>query len=196
MSPSLLSRRLKELEDAGVVERRPSSAGSGFEYHLTEAGEALGPLIEGLGVWGHKYVQRKPRREELDPSLLMWDVRRWVDPSQLPSDARTVVQFDLDGVPLKKSRWWLVFDRGEADLCLRNPGYDVDLRVSSHIRALVDVWLGHRTLREAQARDEITLDGTRALVRGFKRWFLLSPFAHLSHGRAPSTMEPARGRVR
>lgn len=184
MSPSLLSQRLKELEDEGVVVRVQSGIGKGYEYHLTEAGEALRPIIEGLGFWGHQWLQRDLRREELDPALLMWDIHRRADTSKLPEDKRTVVQFDLDGVPLKKSRWWLVFERGQADLCLKNPGYEVDLRVAAHIRPLVEVWLGHLALAEAIRSDAIRLQGKRTWTRGFKDWFALSSFAQPSERAA------------
>lgn len=184
MSPSLLSQRLKELEDQGVLVRVPSPEGAGYEYHLTEAGLALRPVIEGLGLWGHKWLQRELRREELDPALLMWDIHRRVDADKLPPGERTVVQFDLDGVPLKKSRWWLVFEGGQTDLCLKNPGYEVDLHVTAHIRPLVEVWLGHLKLGDAIRSSAIRLQGNRSLIRGFKDWFALSGFAHASESAA------------
>lgn len=179
MSPSLLSQRLKELEDAGVVER-VASEGGGPEYHLTRAGEELRPVIELLGLWGQRFVQREVRPDELDPALLMWDIRRCVDPAPLPADRRTVVRFDLGGVVPKQSRWWLVFDRGEVDVCLKNPGYEVDLYVRSHIRALVDVWLGRLDLRRAIRSEAIRLEGERAFVRGFESWFRLGTFTRLA----------------
>jgi DNA-binding HxlR family transcriptional regulator len=184
MSPSLLSQRLKELEDQGVVVRAPAAEGAGYEYHLTEAGLALRPVIEGLGLWGHKWLQRELRREELDPALLMWDIHRRADAGKLPPGERTVVQFDLDGVPLKKSRWWLVFEQGQTDLCLKNPGYEVDLHVAAHIRPLVEVWLGHLKLVDAIRSSSIRLQGERSLIRGFKDWFALSGFAHTSESAA------------
>ena len=137
-------------------------------------------MIETLGLWAHRWVKRGLRREELDPSLLMWDIRRRVATDSLPADRRTVVQFDLGGVPHAKSRWWLVFDRGEVDLCWKNPGYDVDLHVSSNIRDLVDVWMGHLDLKQAVRSESVKIEGPRPLVRGFPDWFKLSLFVELS----------------
>src|SRR6201995_3983983 len=51
MSPALLSRRLKELEDSGIVSRAPSESSGVSEYHLTEAGRELRPLVEAFGIW-------------------------------------------------------------------------------------------------------------------------------------------------
>ena len=107
-----------------------------------------------------------------------------VDAGALPADRRTVVQFDLGGVPHKKSRWWLVFDQGQIDLCLKNPGYNVDLRVSAHIRDIVSVWLGHVEVAYALRSESIRLEGPRANVRGFKRWFGPSMFAQLARASA------------
>jgi DNA-binding HxlR family transcriptional regulator len=177
MSPSLLSQRLRELEDAGVVERRSSASGSGSEYHLTAAGAELRPVVLLLGSWGSRWAQSEVRREDLDPGLLMWDIRRRADQSALPNDRRTVVQFDLSGVPMNKRRWWLVFERGEVDLCLKDPGHEVDLLVSSHITTLTDVWVGHMELPRALRAESIRLEGPTRLVRSFRSWFTLSVFA-------------------
>jgi DNA-binding HxlR family transcriptional regulator len=180
MSPSLLSKRLQFLEDAGIVKRVAANAGAGSEYHLTSAGKELRPIIEMLGLWGHQWVKRSLRPDELDPALLMWDIRRCVQPAPAGVSRRAVVRFDLAGVPSSKSRWWLVFHQEEVDLCLKNPGHDVDLVVASHIRALVETWTGKLPLQVALRTKAIVLEGDRALARGFKDWFRLSTFTQLA----------------
>src|SRR5262245_55451292 len=70
MSPSLLSQRLKELEDGGVVVRHSTSSDRGTEYHLTEAGKELGPIIVSLGQWGARWVKGNLQPEDYDPALL------------------------------------------------------------------------------------------------------------------------------
>lgn len=175
MSPSLLATRLRELEHAGVIERR--GAGRTTEYLLTDAGEELRPVIDQLAVWGNRWVTHTLRREDLDPSLLMWDVRRTVDVTRLPADRRTVVEFELTGVAANRRRWWLVIDRGEVDLCLQHPGHGIDVHVSAPIRVLVDVWLGHRTSAAAIAGGDLVVTGPRELTRGFPVWFGMSSIA-------------------
>jgi DNA-binding HxlR family transcriptional regulator len=76
MSPSLLSQRLKTLERAGIVERRPDPENKSYEYHLTQAGQELRPVIELLGVWGQRWARKRVEPGDLDPSLLMWDIHR------------------------------------------------------------------------------------------------------------------------
>lgn len=178
MSPTLLSRRLAELEDAGIVERVATQDGMRSEYRLTPAGEALRPVVETLGLWGNRWIQHEIDEEDLDPSLLMWDIRRRVQPSGDPGTHR-LVQFDLTGVPRNKRRWWLLFDRGQPDLCVHHPGHDVDLLVSSSIRALTEVWMGHRSIREAIRAGDLKLEGRRDEVRAFRDWFTLSIYAHV-----------------
>jgi len=178
MSPSLLSRRLKELEDAGIVERRSARKGASAEYHLTEAGQALRPIVEMLGVWGNRWIMHDLQKEDLDPSLLMWDVRRRVPGDAVPQDRRVVVHFELGGVAQNKKRWWLVFDRGDVDLCMKPPGFGVDLRVQAHIRTLTEIWMGTRDLQRAVRGGDVSLDGPRDLVRAFPTWFSLSLFAY------------------
>lgn len=180
MSPSLLSQRLRELTDAGIVERRP--AGRSYEYFLTPAGEALRPVVESLGLWGYQHLPDDLAKSQLDPAYLMWDVRRTIDTSTLDADEQTVVQFDLAGAPAKKRRWWLVVREHDVDLCLKSPGLDVDLKVAAPLRALIDVWLGTRDLKQAIREKAVQLDGPRKLVRSFPAWFGPSRFARLAHG--------------
>src|ERR671936_581792 len=51
MSSSLLTKRLRDLERAGLVERRPRTDGAGSEYHLTPAGHELTPVLVQMGIW-------------------------------------------------------------------------------------------------------------------------------------------------
>jgi DNA-binding HxlR family transcriptional regulator len=101
MSPSLLTQRLRTLEEAGVVDRI-ERAGGGVEYRLTEAGRDLRALIDTLGAWGARW-SRAMREEDLDPGLLMWDVRRRLDLDTMPRD-RLIVLFEFDDLPAQNGR--------------------------------------------------------------------------------------------
>ncbi len=177
MSPSLLSTRLKVLEDSGFVRRNPAKKGRGHEYHLTEAGKELGPIVEMYGDWAQTWLQQKIADQDLDPSLLMWDIRRNLDAAHFPTDRRASVQFELTGAKAKQRRWWVVFEEGEADLCMKDPGHEVDLYISSPLRALTEVWIGKRSISGALKSGELVLDGPRKLVDTFPNWFLLSATA-------------------
>lgn len=173
MSPALLSQRLKELEQAGVVERYDADGA----YRLTEAGRELRPIVEAFGIWGQRWVESDLSLEHLDAQLLMWDMRRGLDPTPLPP-RRSVIQFRYPELPEARRRWWLVVDpRHEVDLCSIDPGHDVDLYVSADLRAMTAIWMGYETVRTAVERGTIVLTGDPRLASQMQRWLGLSPFA-------------------
>jgi len=176
MSPSLLSQRLRELESAGIVERKPVRSEKGvFEYQLTEAGVELRPLIEAMGVWGQRWVESQLSLRNLDPSLLMWDMRRNLNPAPLP-ERRVVIQFLYTDLPASTRDWWLVVEpSGEVDLCWSDPGFEVDLYVSTDLRTMTKIWMGLTTV--AKERNHLALDGNKRLGKTMQTWLGLSPFA-------------------
>lgn len=176
MSPTLLSQRLKELEAAGIVDRRKARSEKGvFEYHMTEAGKDLRPVVEAMGFWGQKWIETRLSLRNLDPSLLMWDMRRNLNPTPLPA-GRTVIQFLYRELPVSKRSWWLVVERhGDVDLCWSDPGFDVDLYVSTDLRTMTAIWMGLTTV--ANEGGKFTLTGDQAIASTMQIWLGLSPFA-------------------
>jgi DNA-binding HxlR family transcriptional regulator len=176
MSRTLLSQRLKELEEAGIVERHPVPGGQGIhDYHLTPAGRDLVPVIEAFGNWGQKWVESRLTLGNLDPSLLMWDMHRNLDPTPLPP-RRTVVQFWYPEVnPAQRAYWLVVEPEGEVDLCSIDPGFEVDLYVSTDLRTMTAIWMGLTTV--SAARERIEFQGDREIARSMQQWLGLSPFA-------------------
>lgn len=176
MSPSLLSQRLKDLESAGIVERKPVRGEDGvLEYRLTPAGRDLRPVVEAFGFWGQKWVESQPSLNNLDPSLLMWDMRRNLNPSPLPK-RRSVVQFSYPELAASKRDWWLVIEPdGEVDLCWSDPGFEVDLYVTTDLRTMTAIWMGLTTV--AREKQRILLEGNREIARTMQSWLGLSPFA-------------------
>ncbi|HEY7632028.1 MAG TPA: helix-turn-helix domain-containing protein [Thermoleophilaceae bacterium] len=176
MSSSLLTQRLRTLEQVGVVERE------GSDYVLTQAGWELKPIIDQMGIWGERWVRREVSREDSDPAFLMWAIKRTAKPDELPEE-RTVVHFRLTQGPQKTRYWWLVLTPGDADLCLKDPGFGVDLTVRSAPTTLVSVWLGDTGLAAALRRREIELDGPAHMKRAFPKWFGLSSLAQIERPR-------------
>lgn len=176
MSPTLLSQRLKELEAAGIVERLevPSERGV-YEYRMTESGRDLRAVVEAVGFWGQRWVEARLSLKNLDPSLLMWDMRRNLDPKPLPT-RRTVIQFLYPELPMSKRNWWLVVDPpGDVDLCWADPGFEVDLYVSTDLRTMTSIWMGVTTVAKEGAKVELT--GARDVASSMQQWLGLSPFA-------------------
>jgi DNA-binding HxlR family transcriptional regulator len=179
MSPSLLSKRLKELEEAGVIVTVPTKHPGIVEYRLTPAGEDLRPVIMSLGFWGQRWVDSSVSLKNLDPSLLMWDMRRWLDPTPLPK-RRCTVNFLFPEVKSAKRSWWLVVDvagGGKVDLCSTNPGFDVDLYVRSELRSMTAIWMGMTTVAKEIEAGHVELIGDSDIARSMQKWLGLSPFA-------------------
>ncbi len=178
MSPALLSQRLKELEETGVVHRRPVPEEPGIsEYALTDAGRELQPLVEAFGKWGQRWIPSRLSLERLDAKLLMWDMRRGLrfDP---PPRRRLVIQFQYPDATVRETNWWLIVEPGQPlDLCSLDPGHDVDLYVTSPLRTMTAIWMGIETVRSARAAGELQLTGDRELVDTIECWLGLSPFA-------------------
>lgn len=176
MSPTLLSQRLKDLEEAGIVERKPVPSERGvFEYSLTEAGRDLREVVIAMGMWGQKWVESSLSLKNLDPSLLMWDMRRNLNPDPLP-DKRTVIQFLYHDLPSTKRDWWLVIEpEGEVDLYWADPGFEVDLYVSTDLRTMTAIWMGVTDVETE--RDKFEFTGPREISSTIQTWLGLSPFA-------------------
>ena len=178
MSPALLSQRLKELEEAGIVIRRPSRRDVGVqEYHLTEAGRELSPIIDAVGAWGQRWIESQVSLQQLDAQLLMWDMRRYLNTDPMP-DTRVVIHFQYPDQPMKSRDWWLIVEPGaEVDLCSVSPGHEIDLYVSSDLRTLTAIWMGYDTVRAAIKDDRLFLTGNRVLSSKMQSWLGLSSLA-------------------
>jgi len=177
MSPALLSLRLKELEAAGVISRGKAGDPGAAEYHLTDSGRELRPIVEGIGNWGQRWIETEPSLQNLDVQLLMWDMRRSINPAPLPRERR-VVQFVYPELPAKKRSYWLILDPElGVDLCSIDMGFDVDLYVSTDLRSMTAIWMGLDTVRAAVGTGRMMLTGDRALADAMQGWLGLSPFA-------------------
>lgn len=174
MSPTLLSKRLKELERSGVVATAPGASGV-TEYRLTTAGEDLREVVMALGFWGQRWVESKLSLKNLDPSLLMWDMRRWLDPKPLPP-RRCTIKFEYPDLAAGRRDWWLVID-GDVDLCLHDPGHELDLLVRGSLRSMTAIWMGLTTVEKETDAGEIEVLGDPSLARSMQQWLGLSPFA-------------------
>ena len=173
MSPALLSKRLRTLERAGVVTRRELDGHA--RYHLTPAGRELSEVVEALGRWGMRWIGELGD-EDLDPHLLMWDIRRTVPVERWPR-ARTVMAFHLDGVDSRAARWWLVVAEGAVDLCDFDPGYDVAATVRTSLRDLTRLWRGDLSWPAALRTDTVLVDAAPAVRRQVPQWVGQGSFA-------------------
>lgn len=182
ISPSVLSQRLRTLEEAGVLRKRRRGASDGAEYALTDAGEDLAPIILDLGEWGQRWA-RDLVTDDLDPHFLAWSMHLRMNTAAMPA-GRTVIEFEFSGAPRGIPRFWIVSNDGVVDLCIKHPGHEVDLRVYADLRRFVEAWRGFRSLRGELRAGRIRLEGPAALRRAFPSWLLLSSLAGTTRRRA------------
>lgn len=163
MSSALLSKRLRELEQAGVLTHLEG------EYQLTRAGLDLAPIIQGLGRWALQWVDSDCSLANLDVRLLMWNVRRNLQPQPMPP-RRVVVEFLFPKLEAQ-GRYWLIVAPGQpVDLCSIHPGGEVDVLVTADLRAMTSAWMGLSAFSHEVAGGRISVDGERDLVASFGRW--------------------------
>lgn len=180
VSPALLSKRLKELEEAGVIYRsRPQFGHELFEYRLTDAGRAVEPVVKAMGDWGHRWVTTEASLEHLDVKLLMWNMRRKVNPEPMPR-RRSTIQIIYRDLPAAQRNWWLIVEpERDIDLCSVEPGFDVDLYITTDLRTMTEVWMGYSPLQEAIDSEAIVLAGDRDLEETFQIWLGASTYASI-----------------
>lgn len=174
ISRSLLVSRLRQLERAGVVERRPTLDGLPAGYHLTEGGEELRPVVMALGEWAARRAFGDPEPSELKPEVLMGWMARRVN-RELLLNRRVLVRFDLRGTP--KRWWWMILEAADVSVCRQDPGFELDLSVTAGLDDLYRLWLGRVSFDDALTGGSVRIEGSTPLVRAFPRWLALSPLA-------------------
>jgi DNA-binding HxlR family transcriptional regulator len=182
ISPTLLTKRLNQLQDAGLLVRKKMPEQRRSEYYLTPAGRELMPVVLGLGEWGMKWARGQMSDDELDVELLMHDFSRRIDETQLPG-GRTVIKFTLTGLT-QFAHWWIVLEpNGERELCVNNPGKEVDIELCSDVRTMTEIWAGDREIRMAKSDGRLKISGNPVLVRTVASWLRIGMFAGVRPGK-------------
>ncbi len=149
-------------------------------------------MVQGLGEWGQRWVRTDYGPDDLDPGLLLWDVRRNLAPGGMGT-APVTIQFVFPSRPARRRYYWLVDDTTEVDLCLADPGRDVDMTVEADLAALTRVWMGDARISDALADGRIILRGPSRLTRRFPGWFGQHPiFGPIPPGRPTPSLRSGR----
>jgi DNA-binding HxlR family transcriptional regulator len=174
ISRAVLVARLRDLEQNGIIERRRRPGGSGHEYWLTPAGEAFRPVVSELAHWGLVHARDSLRPDDLDPTLLLWGFRKRANRDALP-DRRVVVRFEFSGVPANRTKFrilWLLLERSDVDVCMKDPGHPVDVICRGKIADFVAVYLGHANWRDMVGK-ALAIEGDRKLAKQLPTWIRL-----------------------
>lgn len=180
ISPTLLSRRLKEMQDSGLLERVEDPATGAIDYFRTDkAAELDGVLIE-LAKWAQKHIRAEIALEDRDADLLMWNIRRQIVASQLPP-RRNVMRFNFSDATSPASTYWVISRPGEEiELCASDPGFDVDLYVETSVAVFTGIYLGRRSFERDINDGLLFLSGDQRLIRTFRQWLAFSMHSQYS----------------
>lgn len=181
ISPTMMSKRLSELETAGLIARKRIPGQRGFEYFLTEAGGELEEVVQRLGVWGMRWVRGTMSPADVDIEFLMWNIQRSIDTAKLPG-RETVLKFHFSDANTTHD-WWLVISDGERDLCSEDPGKEVDVYFAAARLTLAEIMMGDASFKAARADGRLKLVGPPALLNNVSAWFRVSAYAGIDAAR-------------
>ncbi|MET9486440.1 winged helix-turn-helix transcriptional regulator [Nocardia sp. NPDC006630] len=168
LSRSLLARRLRRFERAGLVERTADGG-----YVLSAAGYELEPILFGLGAWGARWTFGEPEPAELDAQLLVWWMHTRLDTSGFPGKRHVLGVLFTDD----PRRYWIVVESGIPSVCDSDPGFPVDVTITSDVSSLYQVWLGRVPMLHAMRAGRLEFVGPAALTRRMSTVLRLSPVA-------------------
>ncbi|MDB4324811.1 winged helix-turn-helix transcriptional regulator [bacterium] len=177
ISPTMLARRLDSLVSHGLLMKKRLSGQKGYEYFATKSCKELLPIIRSLGDWGMRWARSNLTQSDYDVELLMLYLQRSIVPDNLPGD-ETVIRFKFTDIA-DMSEWWLVVTGDQIDICVKDPGKDVDAYFTSTVKTMADIWMGDTTYRKAGANGELKIVGNSALTRDVTAWMKLSSFTDL-----------------
>jgi DNA-binding HxlR family transcriptional regulator len=182
VSPTLLARRLRELEAEGIVVRRRSSTGRNSSYHLTKSGREFVPIVKALGVWGQRWTRRTLHEDEMNVMLLLWELEQFAHPESF-GDKKTIIEFEFSDQPKHKQRWWFLNENGRCELCIEPPDRDAQVYVGTSLADMIRIWRGDLSIAAALATGRMTLHGSVSMRKAFKAWLGVCPLAHVKSQR-------------
>lgn len=184
MSPSLLSQRLKHLVAEGVVAR------SGNAYALTEAGREFAPLVDALGAWGQRWTRRELQAHEIDLGLLVWSIESGARADAFGRD-RCLIRLELTDQPAHKRLWWFLNQDSRCQVCVEDPGGEVDLYLACTLPDAIRLVRGDISLAEALGRDRLEALGASWARRGLSAWLNLGPLTRIASRRQAAGLRGA-----
>ena len=174
ISPTLLARRLKEMQENGLVERVEDPATGTIDYIRTEKAIELDPILQGMARWAQRHIDAEIALEERDADVLMWNLRRRIVVDKLPK-RRNVIRFNFPDAPPPTSTFWMITKPGEpVELCVHDAGFDVDLYIETEVPILTGIYLGRRSLERDTAEGLFFMSGDPRLSKTINRWLQLS----------------------
>ncbi|WP_221934352.1 helix-turn-helix domain-containing protein [Aliiglaciecola sp. M165] len=178
MSRTLLSDRLKELTDRGLITKQLTGKSRHPQYQLTKAGEALRSVVFGMADWSQEWLQIEPSLDNIDADHLFWSLRRSAKPHPaLPNPF--VVHIYLSEQSKENQNAWLVFKDDEVDLCIIDHNFEVDVQIVATTRNLTKLYMGWSDFSGATKNKEVILRGPNRYTSIAQQWLGRSRLANI-----------------
>ena len=181
ISPTILTKRLGSLEERGLVIKKRIQGQRGHEYFPTESCKELLPIIRSLGDWGMRWARKNLTQSDYDVELLMLYLQRSVNPEKLPGN-ETVIRFTFTDIE-DMAKWWILVEGENVDICVSDPGKDVDLYFTSTVKIMADIWMGDTNYRTALRSGELRVTGSSVMTRDISSWMSNSIFSDIPSAR-------------
>lgn len=182
ISPTLLTKRLGQLEVQGLLVKRRIPGQRGSEYLPTEACRDLMPVLEQIGTWGMRWARNQMEEDDFDLNLLMLYLQRSIQPDKLIGQ-ETVIRFQFTDLEEYKY-WWIKVNGDEVDVCVNDPGREIDVYFNVDLRTMCELWMGDVSYKKAAADGRLQLLGLPALTRSVGSWLKSSIFAGIPPAHA------------
>lgn len=164
-SSNILSERLRDLEQSGVIQRRklPPPAGSAV-YELTPWGRELEPIVTKLGAWGAR-SPFPPETQEIGPDSIVLALRSLFNPAAA-GDLEATYELRIG-----EERFRVEIAGGELDL-IRGAASDPAASIAvPDAPTLAAILTGELPLDEALSSAVIQIEGGKQAVKRFLRLF-------------------------
>ena len=79
--------------------------------------------------------------------------------------------------------WWLVITDGEVDICLKDPGHEVDLFIRCPLATMTRIWVGDSTVTREKREGALEVTGNSELNRKMTAWIGCSQLASVKPAR-------------
>jgi DNA-binding HxlR family transcriptional regulator len=168
MSPTILTKRLKSLEQNGIIFRKDHLGQRGYKYTLTPAGKALEPAIDFLEDWGSRWATGLMTEDEQGVELLMRNIQRSIRTGEIP-DGESVILFTFTDIP-KYNKWWIWITGPNIDLCTEDPGKEVDLYISTDLNTMTQVVDQTVAIKTLLRNETIKTYGCTQLRNNLPKW--------------------------
>ena len=177
ISPGILSKRLSDLEKAGLVERIEDRGKGTVDYVRTAKAVELEAAMNLLAVWAQRNIDADLALADSDLSQMMWFFSRQIQSAALPS-RRIVMRFHFTDETGAFPVYWLLSEpSAPIELCVKVPDFDVDLYVETTKLAWNALFYGRSTVAREIDAGRLFVTGDALLKRTMPEWLPRSGYA-------------------